>query len=140
MLVFLFQHLVVRWIDWIILPSQICANLILIFAWSFTQRLTYTTLNLLGRSQMDPGCTLFLGNNRQHMSVYATLISSWVRKVLCVTKVHMSPGTLCGAAVLVAGVSLVSTLQEGDWTKVSTTARYYFSMCITTTDFHQDSI
>ena len=38
--------------------------------------------------------SLFLGNNRQHRPVCAKTISSWVRKVLCVAKAHMSPGSL----------------------------------------------
>ena len=38
--------------------------------------------------------SLFLGNNRQHQPVCANTISSWVRKVLCVAKAHMSPGSL----------------------------------------------
>ena len=83
--------------------------------------------------------SLFLGNNRQHRSIYTKTISSWVRKVLCVAKVHMSPGSLQGAvasAALVAGVSLVSILQAGDWARVSTLARYYFSPYITTLDWH----
>ena len=55
----------------------------------------------------------FLGNNRQHKPVCAKTISSWVRKVLCVAKAHMSPGSLqwaAGSAALAAGVSLVSIL------------------------------
>ena len=52
--------------------------------------------------------SLFLGNNRQHWPVCAKAISSWVRKVLCVAKTHMSLGSLWGAAAsaaLAAGVS-----------------------------------
>ena len=37
-------------------------------------------------------------------------------------------------------VSLVTILQAGDWTRVSTPARHYFSTYITTTDWHQDSV
>ena len=46
----------------------------------------------------------------------------WVRKVLGIGKAHMSPSTLCCAALcagLASGVSLVSILQTGDWTRVS---------------------
>ena len=83
---------------------------------------------------------IFLGNNRQHRPVCAKTISSWVRKVLCVAKAHMSPDSLLGAsAALAAGVSLVSILQAGDWARVSTLARHYFFPYITTTDWHQDS-
>ena len=73
--------------------------------------------------------TLFWGNNRQHRPVCAKTISSWERKVLCVAKAHMSPGSLWGAAAstaLVAGVSLVSILQAGDWTRVSKLVRHSF--------------
>ena len=69
--------------------------------------------------------------------------SSWVRIVLCVAKAHMSPGSLWGAsasAALVAGVSLVSILQAGDWARVSKPGKHYFSPYITTTDRHQDSV
>ena len=61
--------------------------------------------------------SLFLGNNRQHWPVCAKTISSWVRKVLCVAKVHMSLGSLwrvATSAALAAGVSLVTILQAGD--------------------------
>ena len=87
--------------------------------------------------------SLFLGNNRQHRPVCAKTLSSWVRKVLGVAKAHMSLGSLWGiaaSAALAAGVSLVTILQAGDWTRVSTPARHYFSTYITTTDRHQDSV
>ena len=62
---------------------------------------------------MDVVCTLcFLGNNSQHMTVYAK-DSSWLWKVLGIAKAHLSPGTLCRAvmsAVLATSVSLVSVL------------------------------
>ena len=80
----------------------------------------------------------FLGNNRQHRPVCAKTISSWVRKVFGVAKAHMSLGSLWGVAA--AGVSLVTILQAGDWTRVSTPAGHYFSTHITTTDQHQDSV
>ena len=63
----------------------------------------------------------FLGNNRQHWPVCAKTISSWVQKVLSVAKAHMSPGSLEGvaaSAALAAGVSVVTILQVGDWTRV----------------------
>ena len=85
----------------------------------------------------------FLGNNRQHWPVCAKTISSWVRKVLCVAKAHMSLGTLwevAASAALAAGVSLVTILQAGDLAQVSTPARHYFSTYIITTDWHQDSV
>ena len=55
----------------------------------------------------------------------------------------MSLDSLHGAAAsvaLVAGVSLVSILQVGNWARVSTLARHYFSTFITTTDWYQDSL
>ena len=87
--------------------------------------------------------SLFLGNNRQHQPVCAKTISSWVRKVLGVAKAHMSLGSLWGvaaSAALAAGVSLVTILQAGDWTRVSMPAGHYFSTYITTMDRHQDSV
>ena len=55
----------------------------------------------------------------------------------------MSLSSLWGfaaSAALAAGVSLVTILQAGDWARVSTLARHYFSTYITTTDRHQDSV
>ena len=51
----------------------------------------------------------------------------------------MPLGTLWGAAgsaALVTGVFLVSILQAGDWARVCTPARYYFSVYITNIDMH----
>ena len=87
--------------------------------------------------------SVFLGNNRQHRLVCAKTISSWVRKVLCVAKAHMSLGFFLEAATsaaLAAGISLVSILQTGDWARLSRPARLYFSTYITTVDWHQDSV
>ena len=55
----------------------------------------------------------------------------------------MSLGSLWGvaaSAALAAAVSLVAILQAGDWVRVSTPARHYFSTYINTTDWHQDSV
>ena len=87
--------------------------------------------------------SLYLGNNRQHWPLCAKTISSWVRKILSVAKAHMSLGSLQGIAVsaaFTAGVSLVTILQAGYWTRVSTLARHYFSTYITTMDWPQDSV
>ena len=87
--------------------------------------------------------SLFLDNKRQHQPDCAKTISSWVRKVLCVAKAHMSPGSLWGiasSAALAASVSMVTILQVGDWARVSTPARHYFSTYITTMDWHEDSV
>ena len=51
----------------------------------------------------------------------------------------MSLGSVLGVAALAAGISLVSILQTGDWARVSTSVRHYFSTYITTTDSHQHS-
>ena len=92
---------------------------------------------LLRRGQMDLMCSWFLGRNRQHMSVCAKTIFSWVRKVLSITEEHMSPSTLHGtlvAAALVGGVSWGSIQQAGDWARVANPARHYFTTSIITMD------
>ena len=133
MLLFSFPCLVARQIVWVIFPLRFILSLIpmLIFVLFFIWRLIWDVLN---HFRMKPDgshvTSLFLGNNRQHRPVCAKTISSWVRKVLCVAKAHMSLGSLWGAAAsaaLAAGVSLVSILQAGDWARVSTLARHYFS-------------
>ena len=48
-------------------------------------------------------------------------------------------GTTTSVA-LAAGVFLVSILQVGNWTRVSTPARHYFSTHINTTEWHQDLV
>ena len=56
---------------------------------------------------------------------------------------HICLGSLWGvaaSAALAAGVSLVTILQAGDWTRVSMPARHYFSTYITMMDWHQDSV
>ena len=85
------------------------------------------------RMKPDGACVTshFLGNNRQHRPVCAKTIFSWVRKVLCVVKAHMSPGSVWGAAAsaaLAVDVSLMSILQTGDWDRVSTPARHFFPL------------
>ena len=49
-------------------------------------------------------------------------------------------GGVAASATSAAGVSLVTILQAGDWARVSTPARHYFSTYITTMDWHQDSV
>ena len=66
-----------------------------------------------------------------------------MRRALVIAKTHMSLGTLQGGAVssaFVAGISLVSILQAGNFASISTTAIHYFSTYIITTDQHHDSI
>ena len=52
----------------------------------------------------------------------------------------MSLDTLSGAAAMVAGVSLVSILQAGNWARVPTLDTHYFSPYITAMDWYQDSL
>ena len=47
---------------------------------------------------------------------------------------------VAASAALAVGVSPVTILQVGDWTRVSTPARHSFSTYITTTDWHKDSV
>ena len=86
---------------------------------------------------------LFLDNNKPQVPGCTKMISSWERKVLHNAKVQVSPGTLLGAAAfasMVAGVSLVSIWQVGDWTRVSIPARHHISTYITTIGWHKDSV
>ena len=56
---------------------------------------------------------------------------------------HICLWALSGGVASLAlafGVSLVSILQAGDWSRVSTPARHYFSTYITATDQYQDSV
>ena len=101
-----FWHLVVSKFMGVIFHLSFISNLTvtLIFVQSFTWRLTYAILSLLGRCQMDLTCPLFLGKNKQHMPVHAQMISSWVREGLDIAKAHVSGysqrcgsvGNLCG--------------------------------------------
>ena len=112
------------------LPPQVCieshssVNLCPVFYLKAYLRCTESF-----RMKPDGCCvtSLFWGNNRQHQPICAKTISSWVRKVLCVAKAHMSLGSLwevAASAALPAGVSLVTILQAGDWARVSTPARH----------------
>ena len=146
MLSFSLPCLVARQIVWVNFPLRFVLSLIpmLIFTLFFYLK---AYLRCTESFRMKPDgfseTSLLWGNNRQHWPVCAKTISSWVRKILCVAKSHMSPGSLQGVAAsgaFTAGVSLVTILQVGDWTRVSTPARHYFSPCITTVDWHQDSV
>ena len=82
-------------------------------------------------------CPLFLGNNMQHMPVYAKMISSWKKKALGTAEIHIYLGIVQDAVLLatfVVGISLMFTLQADEWSRVSTQARQLFSAYITTTD------
>ena len=48
------------------------------------------------------------------MPICIKVISSWVREVLSIAKACMSMGSLQGTVALMAGSSLVSTLQAGN--------------------------
>ena len=59
MLLFLFWHLELRWIEWVIYHLKFALNLILmLFLSCLLCRLTYTIMGLLGRSLMDFICTV----------------------------------------------------------------------------------
>ena len=85
------------------LPPQVCieshsnVNLCPVFYLKAFLRFTE-----LFRIKPDGSCvtSLFLGNSREHQPVCAKTISSWVRKVLCVAKAHMSLGCLWGLLLL----------------------------------------
>ena len=51
-------------------------------------------------------CPLFLCNNRQHMPLYANIISSWVRMVLGITKAYLPSCNVCHALLCVALVAV----------------------------------
>ena len=73
--------------------------------------------------------SLFLGYKGQHLTVCAKMISSWVRKVLSISRTQRSMGTFLGVLACVAlatGIYLVSILQVGDWARVPTLAKQYF--------------
>ena len=85
--------------------------------------------------------SLFIGNNRQHIPVFEKMIFSWIPMVFSIAKVHMPFSNLWGMAVsaaLAAGASLVSILESRDFARISTSARHYISIYITTTDWHLD--
>ena len=81
------------------LPPQICieshfnVNLCLVFYLKAYLRHTESFRKKSGGLCVT---SLFVGNNRKHMPVCAKTISSWTRKLLCVAKAHMSPGSLQG--------------------------------------------
>ena len=85
------------------LPSQICieshSNVNLCPVFYLT---AYLRHNDSFRMKPDGSCvlSLFLGNNRQHQPVCAKTISSWVRKILCVAKAHLSLGSLWGVLLV----------------------------------------
>ena len=134
-------HLVVRQIDWVIFHLILILNptAVLIFGLYFIWRLIYTLLNLLGRSWMDPGCRVYfwvtIGSTCQCVLKWFFL---WQGKCyMYVLSTHWGGAT---SAVLVAGVSLLSILQAGDWARVSTPGRHDFSFYIPTMDWHQDPV
>ena len=95
------------------------------------------------RQKPDGSCLtslFFWGNNRQHRPVGAKTILSWVRKVLCVDKAHVSGFSLWGYSFCSLGRwSLPGVCPAGRWL-IPMPARQYFSTYITTVDWHQDSV
>ena len=133
-MIFSLPYLVARQIDWVIFLLRFALDLtpMLSFALFFICRLIWCILNLLGQSLMDQVWPLsFWVTIGQHRMVCAKTISSWVRKVFCISKAHFSRFSQ-GAAALAAGVSLAFILQAGGWARVPTPARHYFSTYITT--------
>ena len=132
MLLFSFPCLVERWIDRVNFLLRFTLNLtpMLIFVLFFIWRLIWDVLNHLGRSQMDCMLPLSFWVTVGNRLVCAKTIPSWVKKVLCVGKAHMSQcflgGGAAASAALVVGVSLVSILQAVDLARVFTLARHYF--------------
>ena len=80
------------------LPPQICIVSHININLCFFIRKAYLRLTELFRRKLDGlhVTSLFVGNNRQHRPVCAKTMSSWVRKVLCVAKAQVSPGSLWG--------------------------------------------
>ena len=120
--------------------SHYNVNLCLVFSLKVYLCHNEPSRKMVGASHVNH---LFWGNNRQHMPVCTKKISSCVRQVLIIAKEHVSLTTVQGAATstaLVAVVSLVSILQTGDLSRVSTPARHYFSTYLTATDWHQCSL
>ena len=71
--------------------------------WPTFNLIAYLQCTELFRKKLDGSrvFSLLLGNNRKHMPVHAQMISSWVRKVLRIAKVHVS-GYSVDVAVSVA--------------------------------------
>ena len=134
-----FPFLLIRWIGQIIFHlrfvfSHSSVNVCPVF---YLKAYLWCTEPFIKMSDESYVSCVVTSNNRQHMVLCAKSVPSWVRESPSVTKTHMLLGTPQGAVVsvaLAAGVSLVCILQAGDWAKVCTTARHYFSTYITTTD------
>ena len=63
--------------------------------------------------------------------------------MLSIAKAHMSSSTQHGVVLseaLATDVSWVSILQAGEWVRVSTPTRHYFSTYPSTTDWCKDSV
>ena len=99
MLLFLFQHLLVRQMD-CLYHLKFTLNLILVYIF---------VLSLLEGISIGI-YSLFLSNNRQHMSLCAEMISSYIRNVWGIAKAHVSffCPWCCSIFCLAAGFSLVS--------------------------------
>ena len=128
-----------------LLPHEICfkSHLIVNVCAVLYLRVYLCHMEPFGKKSHGSQVSSLLDNCRQQMPVCARMISSWVTNILSITKDHLSPGIPYGTAVLVALAdvpSLVSFLQPGDSARVSTPARHYIFIYITTTDKCQDSV
>ena len=90
MLLFLFWHQMVKLNDLVIYHLRFTSNLVLIFALSFTWRLTYTIPSLLAKCQLDLMCALYFGVTigRTCLLVLKWFLLSWGRfwvlqRVIC---------------------------------------------------------
>ena len=71
--------------------------------------------------------------------VCAKMISSWVEKILSIARLYIYLHVLTRVLWNIGFggcVSLLSILEAGNWARVSTPARHYFSTYITITDWH----
>ena len=124
------------------LRFKLILTLTLPFLLSFTWRLTYAILSLLGRTWMDVICTLRLGVMISGTCPYVLKWFFLSKESLVIWMAQISPITLQGTEVSVAfvtGFSLAFILQAGKWASILTQATLYFSTYITTTDWHQYS-
>ena len=92
MLLFLFMHLEEGQVDWVIPPPQIhiesyfSVNMCSVFYLEACLWYSETFREKFNGSQVS---SLFIGNHRQHMSLCAKMISSWVRKIISIAKAHV---------------------------------------------------
>ena len=124
-MLFLFLHLVVRLMNWVIFHFRFILNLTatLTLAPIFDLK-AYIWHTEPFRKKLDGSwvSSLFTNDNWGTCQ-YIPHNFFWMRKGLGIVKAHVSLGTLQGAAepaALAASISLVSILQAGDWATCST--------------------